>query len=71
MTAHSQKPLIGPLKTIAPPRDEMKFEAVCHLCKWTFFKWTVDEARAFLLRHIDETHVNPPDRPEPLPGLPW
>lgn len=36
-----------------------KFEAVCHLCSWSFHRWTEDEARMFLRSHIIDAHLTP------------
>ena len=44
-----------------PVRDGGKFEARCHLCAWTYHKWTEAEARELLMDHLDTTHINPSD----------
>lgn len=36
-----------------------KFEARCHLCSWSFHKWTDVEARAWLRTHIIDEHLTP------------
>ncbi len=35
-----------------------KFEAVCHLCSWSFHKWTEQEARSSLREHVIEEHLS-------------
>jgi hypothetical protein len=46
--------------TINPPADSRaKFEAVCHLCSWSFHRWTEEEARMFLRSHIIDAHLTP------------
>jgi hypothetical protein len=51
--------LVGPLKThfYLPTA---KLEAKCHRCGWSDFKWTEQEAREAILRHLDYAHINPP-----------
>jgi hypothetical protein len=34
-----------------------KFEAVCHLCSWSFHKWTKEEALSSLRQHVIEEHL--------------
>ena len=36
-----------------------KHEAVCHLCTWSFHRWTDEDARAYLRAHIIDAHLNP------------
>jgi hypothetical protein len=52
--------MIGPLKIRNTQGPNQKFEAECHLCKWTFHKWTIDEASEILVWHLDRKHINPP-----------
>lgn len=65
----SEKLTIGPLKIKHFPNG--KYEAECHLCRWTYHDWHLDKAEELLLWHIDK-HVNPPERyvvnVEDMPG---
>lgn len=47
------------LVIVDPVVPGAKFEARCHLCSWTFHKWTDDEARAWLRTHIIDEHLTP------------
>lgn len=64
--------MIGPLKILNPAGPRQKFEAQCHLCSWTFFKWTIAEAEELLEAHLQSAHINPPKpwipRAEEMPG---
>lgn len=51
--------IAGELTIKQPVVPGAKFEAICHLCTWSFHKWTEDEARAWLRTHIIEEHLTP------------
>ncbi len=52
------------LVVIPPVVPGAKHEARCHLCTWTFHKWSDNEARSWLRAHIIDAHLRPlADRP--------
>lgn len=45
---------------VKPPVVEgSKWEAVCHLCPWSFHKFTEEEARSWLREHVVAEHLTP------------
>ena len=46
------------LTVLKPKITGSKFEAVCHLCSWSFHKWTEEEARSWLRQHVIEEHLS-------------
>lgn len=55
--------VIGPLKIKNRPAPNQKYEAECHLCRWAYFKWKLEDAEELLRWHLDNAHFNPPPRP--------
>lgn len=54
------------LRVIPPVVEGAKWEVRCHFenCRWCYFKWSEDEAKAFLRTHIIDAHLTPiEDRP--------
>ena len=53
--------MIGPL-TIYQAGQGCKYEAICwhSECRWSYHKWTYNEAKDLLLWHVDTAHVDPP-----------
>lgn len=45
------------LVIVDPVVPGAKFEARCHLCSWSFHKWTDDDARTCLRTHIIDEHL--------------
>lgn len=48
--------------TVKPPPEgdrSGRHEAQCHICPWTYFRDTDDDARAFLRSHIIDAHLRP------------